>query len=375
MRGATLIAQLALPLLALALLGACDGSTSTTSTQAATQKAAIPKAALPQAVKLHGEIFASEWHVTLIAREPTALARAASLRPAIEAALVEVERQLSLWQRDSELARFNRTAWTRALPVSPGLGALIATCLDVGTKTDGAFDITIGPLLEAWGFSAAQKGKVTEPPSAERIAAAKARTGIALLHVGGGGLTKDRPDLVVDVTSVGDGAAAAAVMAVLRERGFGDALVDVAGEVVVAGQGLTGPWKVGVNVPAQDAAPDAVEVTVPLTTAGGQLRALSTSGTYREAFTSQGRRYPHILDPATGAPVTHDLVSCTIVADDVVIADALSTACVALGEERTRAVLPRFAGASALFLTAQPLVPGAAPTFVSTTTAGFPPLQ
>ena len=96
---------------------------------------------------------------------------------------------------------------------------------------------------------------------------------------------------------------------------------------------------------------------------------MSTSGTYREAWSSDGRRYSHIIDPNTGAPVAHDLVSCTIVGADVVVADALSTACIVMGEARTRAMLAAGAdGYEALFIHAP-----TATTFATTTTATFPP--
>lgn len=329
-----------------------------------------PPPTLPQKVALSGEIFASEWNVTLIARDAATLAKTKTQQAWIGAALVEVDRQLSLWNRDSELARFNRIAWTKTLPLSPQLMSLIRTSLDVGRDTDGAFDITLGPVLDVWGFSPATKGKVTTAPTPEAIAAARAKTGLSLLHPGEGGLQKDKADAVVDLTAIGDGAAAAVIANGLLERGFTDFLVDVAGEVVVAGRGLEGPWRVGVNVPKEDAAPDAVEKTVTLETAAGTSRALSTSGTYREAFTADGRRYAHIIDPRTAAPVTHDLVSCTVIGPDVVVADALSTACVVLGVDGTKKVLPKFDGYSVLFLTAQ-----ADQTFAATTTDGFPALK
>ena len=351
----------------LLVLGGCKPTT-----KQATTTTTAPSRDLPQAVKLQGSIFASEWKVTIIARDATTLHQARAQSIWINATLAEVERQLSLWKPESELSRFNRAEWTEAVSVTPGLGSVLATCLDVGAKTDGAFDITLGPLLELWGFSASTKGKVTAPPSVADIATARARTGLSLLHLDSGGLKKDREDVVVDVTAVGDAAAAAAVMAGLAERGFQDVLVDVAGEVVVRGSGLSGPWQVGVNVPTPDAAPDAVERIVLLPTSGAAVRALSTSGTYRESFSSDGQRYAHILDPRTAAPVPvdskgGDLVSCTIVAADVVVADALSTACLVLGEEQTRAILDRFPGAQALFLRAQPDL-----SIAATTTAGFP---
>ncbi len=350
--------RLAVGLLAVvfAFVGACTP----------TPMAPPPVPVFPQAVKLGGEIFTSQWQVTIIARDAATLLRARTQAPAVEAALAEVERKLSLWQPESELRRFNAAAWTKPVGVTPGLATVLTTCLDVGAKTDGAFDITIGPLLDLWGLSAVTKALPRAVPLPADIARERARTGLQLLHIDSGGLKKDREDVVVDATAVGDGAAAAAVMAGLLERGFGDVLVDVAGEVVAAGRGLLGPWQVGVNLPAPDAGPDEVERVVELVARpegnapepGTGVRALSTSGTYREA---------HILDPRTGALAKSDLVSCTIVADDVVVADALSTACIVLGEQGTRAILDRFPATEALFLKTK-----GERTFTASTTAGFP---
>lgn len=329
---------------------------------------APPAQTYPMAVKLRGEIFASTWAVTIIAPDAATALRAKTVEPVVQATLLEVERQISSWKRDSELAKFNRTVWAKPLPQSAGLLTLTKTALAVGRDTDGAFDITIGPLLDLWGFSPATKGTVKEPPSAAAIAAAKAKTGLKLIHVVDGGLKKDREDLTIDLTAIGDGAAAAAVMTAVAERGFDHVLVDVAGEVVVRGAGLAAPWKVGVNTPKADADPSSTAALLTLAPAPGATLALSTSGTYREAFTAGGVRYAHILDPRTGAPVTHNLVSCSVVGADVVIADALSTACVVLGVDGTKAVLPRFAGYEVLFLSE-----GEGGAIVEERTAGFPP--
>ena len=123
-------------------------------------------------------------------------------------------------------------------------------------------------------------------------------------------------------------------------------LVEVAGEVRAHGDNLDGkPWSVGVNVPKPEAAADDVVLAVPL-----HDLSLSTSGTYRNMFVSGGRRYSHILDPKTGAPVVHDLASATVTYPACMMADALSTAAIAMGEERFRAVLAKVPGAEALFI-------------------------
>jgi thiamine biosynthesis lipoprotein len=325
-------------------------------------------------VTLAGDIFASRWSVTVVAATAEAAARARALAPLIQASLVEVEGLLSSWRADSEVSRFTRTKSTAPVGVSAATAEVVAACVDISARTDGAFDVTVGPLLDLWGFSPGTKGTVTSPPSAESVEAARARLGWRRLHVVrgtgpgiGATLQKDDPSLSVDVTAVTDGFAADVVARLLRQHGFERFLVDVAGEVVVAGHGPRGPWRVGINTPSPDAADDDSVRQVALVPGGGATLALSTSGTYREAWSDHGTRVSHILNPATGAPVTHALVSCTIVGADVVVADALSTACVVLGEASTRAILGRFVGYEALFITA------AGKRFVVTTSASFPP--
>ena len=367
-----LAAALLLPLL---LTAACSPPPPPGLASRAALVATAPTSDQPStSVTLAGDIFASRWSVTVVADTAEAAARARALAPVIQASLGEVEGRLSSWRADSELSRFSHIDSIAPVGVSAATAEVVAACLDVSARTDGAFDVTVGPLLDLWGFSPRTKGTVTSPPSGAAIDAARARIGWRRLHAvrsTGPGISatlqKDDPALTVDVTAVTDGHAADVIATLLRQRGFQRFLVDVAGEVVVAGQGLRGPWRVGINTPSPDAADDDSVRQVALVPAAGQTLALSTSGTYREAWTDHGTRVSHILNPATGAPVTHALVSCTIVGQDAVIADALSTACVALGEAGTRAVLPRFAGYEALFITA------AGERFAVTTSAGFPP--
>ena len=323
-----------------------------------------------ETVQLDGEIFATTWHVTVVAADAEAAARARALAPRLQEAFSGVGRALSAWDPQSELSVFNRAASTSPQPVSPATARLVSLALDVAARTDGAFDPTLGPLLSLWGFSAATKGTVTTPPSPDAIAAARARTGPSFLQVDGLMLQKQREDLVVDLTAIGDGAAAAAGAAVVRDAGFVDVLVDVGGEIAACGHGPAGPWRVGIDAPSNDPlAAGAVVAVAALDAGAGGCRALSTSGSTREAWSAGARRYPHILDPRSGTPIDHDLVSCTIVVDDVVVADALSTACMVLGEAGTRAVLPRFAGASAFFVRAPKDDDRA---LVTSTSEGFP---
>jgi thiamine biosynthesis lipoprotein len=328
----------------------------------------------PVVVRLGGEVFATGWNVVVVADDEAAATRGRALGPAVQAAFARVGHAVSAWDAHSDITVFNATSSTSPQPVSPVTAALVTVALDVAERTDGAFDPTLGPLLDVWGLSARTKGSVDAPPSSSSVAAARARTGPVLLHVVGDALQKDRVDVVVDLTAIGDGAAAAAALAVVRDAGFANVLVDVGGEIAACGHGASGPWRVGVDAPVDDThagAGAAIALLQGTSTASG-CRALSTSGDGRAASRSDRSRAGHILDPRTGAPADHDLVACTIVADDVVVADALSTACMVLGEDGTRAVLPRFAGAEALFVRAPRDDDGA---LVTTTTTAFPLLR
>ena len=330
----------------------------------------MPTTTWPTTVRLRGEAFASDWAVSIVVKNDREQARAQALTSSIDAAIAEVGRQLSAWDPKAEVARFSAARHRRPLLASKGTLAVVGVALDVAARTDGAFDPTLGPLLDLWGFSAATKGTVAAPPAPAAIELARGRVGYRHVDVDDGLLRKDRDDTTLDVTAIADGAAAAAVAGALRERGFARFLVDVAGEVVVSGTGEARPWRVGINTPSTDAsATDSVRQAALSPSSSSSLLALSTSGTYREAWTADGHRYSHIIDPRTGRPVDHDLVSCTVVGVDVVVADAVSTACVVLGEAATRLVLAeQFPGYEALFI--QATTPT---TFTTTTTTGFPP--
>lgn len=331
---------------------------------------------------LEGDIFASRWRVVV----PSTTTVPPDLEVALPAALREVEGQLSAWRDDSALSRCQTMPAGAPCPVAPATARVLTTCLDVARATDGAFDITVAPVLALWGFSPKTKGRPLGPPSPGDIAAALARVdGDALVVTAGppATLTRTRADVQVDATAVTDGAAADAVARLLWQRGLRHFLVDVAGEIVVAGtaDGREGgaPWQVGLSDPlrhaderdGEDAAAALValrgpEATMSGTTTGPALLALSTSGSTRDLREIGGRTVSHIIDPRVGVPVVSDVVACTVVGPDVVVADALSTACMVLGPSSMATALSRFAGTSALYAYADGrLEPG----------PRFPPLQ
>jgi thiamine biosynthesis lipoprotein len=283
--------------------------------------------------EFRGPTMGSTYTVKIVERGLSADGRAAA-HAAVVAALGEVEGRMSTYRPESELSRLNRHAAERPLGVSPTLAQVLAKAAAVSAASNGAFDVTIGPLVNAWGFGPPGR---TRLPSAEEIARLRERVdwrSIAL-DLTAETVRKARPDAYVDLSGIAQGFGADRVAAALEARGFGDFLVDVSGEVRARGVNADGvPWRIGVERPD---APDRMpHLVVPL--AG---RALATSGDYRNWFEHDGRRYSHEIDPALGAPVTHRLASVSVVHADCALADAWATALFVLGPERGYATAER----------------------------------
>jgi thiamine biosynthesis lipoprotein len=296
-------------------------------------------------LRLGGATMGTTWSV-VAARAPAAL-DARRVRAAIERTLARVDREASTWRADSELSRFNdgpSTAWS---PVSAGLATVVGEALRTSRLSGGAFDPTVAPLVDLWGFGPTAGAR--RRPAAAAIRAARARIGFAHLAVRTTppALRKDRPDLRVDLSAVAKGFAADRVAAGLAALGAHDVLVEIGGELRARGRNPDGaPWAVAVQRPT--GATGAASAVLRLTDGG-----IATSGDYRNHFDEQGHRYGHVIDPRTGEPVTHALASVTVVAASAMRADALATALLVLGPE-AGAALARRDGLAALFITRQP---------------------
>jgi thiamine biosynthesis lipoprotein len=279
-------------------------------------------------LELSGSAFGTTWHV----RVPRAAApdgRAASeLGAAIQAALDEVDALFSTWRSDSEVTRFNASRSTDWVPVAPETARVVAAALAVYARSDGALDPTVAPLVALWGFG---PRPADGPPSAAALAEARRRVGAGALAARRDppALRKARPDLALDLSAVAKGHGVDAVAARLEALGVARFLVEVGGELRGRGDGPDGgPWRVGVERP--EAGPQRVGWVVTLADA-----ALATSGTTRNEVTWPGEAGPHthVIDPRSGRPVEHDLVSVSVLAEDAARADAWATALLVLGPD------------------------------------------
>ncbi len=245
----------------------------------------------------------------------------------IDRLLVRVTQQMSTYDPDSELSRFNRNPSTDWVAVSPELMDVVTEGLRVSELSGGAFDITVGPLVNVWGFGPDPRRE--EPPGDAAIAQARERVGYWRLHAREEppALKKDRADLYVDLSAIAKGYGVDRLTALVEAIGIHDYLVSIAGEVRVKGKNGQGQhWMIAIEkpVPGQRAVERLIQP--------GD-RGVSTSGDYRNFFEQDGRRYSHIIDPRTGRPVPQTLASVTVLSNRSMEADAIATALMAAGAE------------------------------------------
>lgn len=252
----------------------------------------------------------------------------AALQKAIGNSLANVNAQLSNWDPASEVSRFNALNSTDPMQVSEGLAKVVLASKDVNHASDGQFDITLGPVIEAWGFGASKPGIHAEPDTLV-LAAAKGSAGQTDgLDVHGTSLRKTRPDTQIYVPSVGKGYGVDQIALVVRSFGLEDFMVEIGGDIYVSGRNADGmEWQIGIE------SPNALSRQTFQVASVSNL-GMATSGDYRNYFEQDGKRYSHIIDAHTGRPITHRTASVTVLAENTMMADAWSTALLAAGTDR-----------------------------------------
>ncbi len=274
---------------------------------------------------LHGETMGTTYTVRL-----TTLPAGRSLdeiQTAVDATLERVNALMSNWRDDSEVSRFNRSDSTEWFEVSPETVRVLELSQTTSRDSGGAFDVTVGPLVELWGFGAS--GRRTTPPGDEQIAALADWVGWEKLEVrlDPPALRKRHPRLTVDLSAVAKGYGVDAVGETLEALGVAAYLVEIGGEVRVRGTKPDGSgWRVGIEAPRSGIRE--LEGVVALSDI-----CLATSGDYRNYFEENGVRYSHTLDPTTKRPIAHSLASVTILAPTTAEADAWATALMVMGPD------------------------------------------
>ncbi len=266
----------------------------------------------------------STWSARVVG--PPAL-NVVELRSGIEAELGELDRQLSGYRDAAELSQLNRMPVGEWRPLPPHLAAVIRFGRRLHDDTGGAFDLTVKPLVNLWGFGAAEP-RIDLPGEAE-IDAARDRLGSDRIEISEDGARIRRlSDVSIDVDAIAPGYAADVIASWLTARGLPDHLVDIGGELRADGHRPDGSeWRVGIERPMIERG-NLEEVVVVSDC------ALATSGDYRAFVEIGGKRYSHTIDPATGRPIDHNLASVTVIAPSGLEADGYATALMVLGPDR-----------------------------------------
>jgi thiamine biosynthesis lipoprotein len=289
---------------------------------------------------LGGETMGTSWSVRVTAARDADLR---ALHAGIEAQLARVVRQMSTWEPDSDISRYNRAAAGEWLSVPPQFAQVLACALEIADASDGAFDPAIGALVALWGFGAHACNTV---PDTAALAGAHPRSGWRRIAFDAGNQRVLQPGgLQLDLSAIAKGYAADQVASHLRNAGIAGALVEVGGELVGHGRKPDGAtWRVLVEAGPEE---DDHRLDARVLVLDGV--AVATSGDRWHHYTRDGRRYTHTIDPRSGEPVEHAPAAVSVVAGDAMHADAWATALGVLGADAGHALALRL-GLAARFL-------------------------
>nr|WP_321401580.1 FAD:protein FMN transferase [uncultured Desulfobacter sp.] len=264
-----------------------------------------------------GQTMGTSYSIKMISAKP--LSRSL-WQEKIDLRLKQVNARLSMYQKDSELSRFNAAPKDQSFKVSEDFYQVLDQCRQLYTLTDGAWDGTIKPLVDLWGFGT--KGRRDTAPETEQIETALKRIGFNKLKIGDHDLTKTQTGITLDLGSIAKGYGVDEIGRLIKEGGIENFLVEIGGELVGAGENKhRKAWVVGIANPQKGFLNAGLYKEVRL-----DNKAIATSGNYRNYFEKNGHVYSHIISPKTGYPVENGVVSASVISDTCTRADGLATA-------------------------------------------------
>ncbi|KGK12646.1 FAD:protein FMN transferase ApbE [Vibrio navarrensis] len=273
-------------------------------------------------VHLSGPTMGTTYNIKYIVQPDIPSAEA--IQTEVDRLLEEVNDQMSTYRKDSELSRFNQYQGSEPFTVSEQTATVVKEAIRLNQLTQGALDVTVGPLVNLWGFGPEARPEVV--PSDAELAERKANTGIHHLSVDGNKLSKDLPHLYVDLSTIAKGWGVDVVADYIQSQGIHNYMVEVGGEIRLKGVNREGiPWRIAVEKPSVE------ERAIQEIIEPGDM-AIATSGDYRNYFERDGVRYSHIIDPTTGKPIANKVVSVTVLDKSSMTADGLATGLMVLGD-------------------------------------------
>ena len=264
------------------------------------------------------------------------------LKPDIESTLKLVDNALSMFNPESTISQVNNS---EVMLVGDQLFLKVfRRAMEISDWTHGAFDITVAPAVNAWGFGF----KHAENIKQSTIDSLMEITGYWKIHELDGMIEKDDPRIMLDCSAIAKGFGSDMVADMLRSKGIDDFMVEIGGEIVVSGHNPKGKlWNIGISKPVDDSLSvnNELQTVIPVTDI-----AIATSGNYRNFYVKDGRKYAHTIDPHTCMPVSHSLLSATVFASDCATADALATSMMVMGLDSAQALCARHPEIRAYFI-------------------------
>ncbi len=280
-----------------------------------------------------GLVFGTSYNITYQSND--------NLKPEIEKTLAEVDASLSPFNEKSVITHVNKN---EAVTLDDHFITVFRLSSEIYKDTEGAFDITVAPLVNAWGFGF--KNGIT--PDCHAIDSLMQFVGFDKVKLQDGKIIKTDDRLMLDCSAIAKGYGVDAVARLLKSKGIDNYMVEIGGEIVASGENPKGsPWRIGVSKPDDDSVNVSNEIQGIINISN---RAMATSGNYRNFYYKGGKKYAHTIDPKTGCPVQHSILSATVVSDECAKADAYATAFMVMGLDKAKAVLARHKDMMAYFI-------------------------
>ena len=287
----------------------------------------------PSMIKNEGTIFGTIYHAKYLYDK--------DMKGELEAELQRVDASLSMFNPQSTISRINRGETDVADEM---LKQVLELSYKVHGATDGAFDPTVAPLVNAWGFGF----KSGQLPDSAQVDSLLALVGLKHIRLQEGRVVKDNPLSILDFSAIAKGYGVDCAADVLRSHGIKNFMVEIGGEVVTEGTNEKGEaWRIGINKPVEDSTSVNTELQEVISLSG---KAVATSGNYRNFYVKDGRKIAHTINPLTGYPVQQDILSSTVIASTCAEADAFATAFMVMGLEKAQEVLASQPGLEAYFI-------------------------
>ncbi|MFC4701676.1 FAD:protein FMN transferase [Glaciecola siphonariae] len=297
---------------------------------------------LDHAYALNGKTMGTTYNVKFYLSEQSQNVDVQALQAELDQRLIEINQLMSTYIPDSELSLLNQAIANEPFPISDETQRVINEALRIGNMSNGALDITVGPLVNLWGFGPDQKPETVPRP--EQISELEPFVGTDKFVLDGGKIIKAHHKVYIDLSTIAKGYAVDELASILSDKGIADYLVEIGGEMRVAGKKPgQQDWLVAIEKPITS------ERAIQRILSIGD-NAIASSGDYRNYFEEAGVRFSHLIDPKTAYPIQHNLVAVSVIAPTCIEADGLATALIVMGAEEGRALAER-AGISALFIT------------------------